>query len=302
MKKIILILFIAILMFIGFKLVNSKKQEQANQPTAFIQKQLPKIENQQELIEEQFEYFQAKVEALQNPKITTKISGYIQNIEVKENQEVKQGDILVGIDSQEFEQNLQQLSYTIGAIQSSIESLNLSLESLKLDSILARNQYQTNQKLYKIGGISKEKLDLSQIIYKQKESKYLSTLENIKAKELELQSAQSSFAAKESLKSYYTLKAPIDAKVEKIMLDTGDLANSNQPILSLISKEKKLVFSYASDTIRQNQEVFISEEKIGFIEYINPSSENFLQVANIKLMKNLDLPNNSLLSIKVKVK
>ena len=301
MKKIVLILLIAGLFFVGFRLIQSKKEEQSNQPTAFISQEIskPQIEKRKE---DNFEYFQAKSEATFNPKITTKISGYIQNIKVKENQVVQKGEVLVQIETNEYQNNLKQSQFLIQSSKKGIESLNLSLESLKLDSDLAKTQYETNQKLYQIGGIAKEKLEFSYITWKQKESKYQSTLESIKAKEYELQSITASLASKESLESYYTLKSPINGIVEKILLDIGDLVNPNQPIITLVSNEKKLIFSYASDAIKPHQEVFFEDERIGYIDFISPSSENFLQLATIKLTKKLDITNNALLSIKVKIK
>lgn len=301
MKKIVFILFLAILIFVGFKLVKEKKEIQANQPTAFIAKKLVK-KSEPTQIEEKFEYFQAKVEALQNPKITTKISGYIKDIKVKENQEVKQGDILVQIDDKEYQESLKQLDYSLQAITANINSLKLSLESLHLDSNLAKTQYETNQKLYAIGGIAKEKLELSAVIYKQKESKYKSTQESIKAKEYEYQSAKATLNSKKALQNYYALKAPMSGKVEKIILDIGDITNPNQAIVTLVSHEQKLTFLFASESIKPLQEVYVEDMKIGFIEYINPSSENFLHVANVALSKKLQNANNSLIAIKVKVK
>ncbi len=301
MKKIILIVLVAGLIFAGFRLIQSKKKEQNNQPTAFISQEIlkPQIETRKN---DSFEYFQAKSEAILNPKIATKISGYIENIKVKENQVVQKGEILVQIETNEYQNNLKQSQYLIQSSKKNIESLKLSLESLKLDSDLAKTQYETNQKLYQIGGIAKEKLEFSNINFKQKESKYQSTLESIKAKEYELQSITASLASKESLESYYTLKSPINGRVEKILLDIGDLANPNQSIITLVSNEKKLTFSYASDAIKPHQEVFLEDEKIGYIDFISPSSENFLQVATIKLTKKLDITNNTLVSIKVKIK
>ncbi len=301
MKKIIVILCILALIFLGVKLIINKKDSLETLPTAFIQTHLVK-ENKQEKTNDDFEYYQAKLEALENPKITTKISGYITDIKVTENQKVTKGDILVTIDQDEYKKNLEQIQFSMQAINTNIKSLQLSLESLELDSILAKTQYETNERLYNIGGISKEKLDLSQIQYKQKESKHLTTLENIKSKKEEQQSLQASLDSKKALQKYYVLKASIDATVEKVLLDIGDIANPSQPIVTLISNKSKLTFSFASKDIKPLQEVYLENKKIGYIEFISPSNENFLKVANIKLTEPLVQANNSLLSIKVKVK
>jgi len=301
MKKIILIIMIIAIGFLGVMLIKIKKEEQNNQPTAFIKQEEKQPQNEEKKGDD-FEYFQAKIESLQNPKITTKISGYIQNIRVSENQNVQKGEILVQIDNKEYKESLKQIEYSKKAIKSNIDSLQLSLESLLLDSNLAKTQYETNQKLYEIGGIAKEKLEISKINYEQKKGKYLSSLEGIKGKEYEQKALDASLVSKEELKDYYTLLSPIDGKVEKIFLDIGDMANPNQPILSLFKEEYKLTFSFASSNIKPLQEVYLEDKKIGYIEYISPSSENFLNIANVKLIEKLSISNNSLLLVKVKIK
>jgi len=301
MKKIILIIMIIAIGFLGVMLIKIKKEEQNNQPTAFIKQEEKQPQNEEKKGDD-FEYFQAKIESLQNPKITTKISGYIQNIRVSENQNVQKGEILVQIDNKEYKESLKQIEYSKKAIKANIDSLQLSLESLLLDSNLAKTQYETNQKLYEIGGIAKEKLEISKINYEQKKGKYLSSLEGIKGKEYEQKALDASLVSKEELKDYYTLLSPIDGKVEKIFLDIGDMANPNQPILSLFKEEYKLTFSFASSNIKPLQEVYLEDKKIGYIEYISPSSENFLNIANVKLIEKLSISNNSLLLVKVKIK
>lgn len=301
MKKIILIILIIAIGFLGVMLIKTKKEEQNNQPTAFIKQEEKQPQNEEKKGDD-FEYFQAKIESLQNPKIATKISGYIQNIRVSENQNVQKGEILVQIDNKEYKESLKQIEYSKKAIKANIDSLQLSLASLLLDSNLAKTQYETNQKLYEIGGIAKEKLEISKINYEQKKGKYLSSLEGIKAKEYEQKALDASLVSKEELKDYYTLLSPIDGKVEKIFLDIGDMANPNQPILSLFKEEYKLTFSFASSNIKPLQEVYLEDKKIGYIEYISPSSENFLNIANVKLIEKLSISNNSLLLVKVKIK
>ncbi|MCI0500832.1 MAG: biotin/lipoyl-binding protein, partial [Epsilonproteobacteria bacterium] len=119
MKKIILIVLVAGLIFAGFRLIQSKKKEQNNQPTAFISQEIlkPQIETRKN---DSFEYFQAKSEAILNPKIATKISGYIENIKVKENQVVQKGEILVQIETNEYQNNLKQSQYLIQSSKKNI--------------------------------------------------------------------------------------------------------------------------------------------------------------------------------------
>lgn len=301
MKKIVLFIVIGLLAFGGFKLIKQKKDEAANEKKAFVHVYTP-LEFKDEKKSNSFEIFSAKLEAKQNPKISTKISGHITNIFVKQNQEIKKGDILVSIDDLEYKENISQINYLIMALKSVIDSFELSLNSLKLDMNLSQKEYQTNSKIYKIGGISKDKLDYSQIIYEQKKAKYNSTLKTIESKKNELNAQLAILKSKEKLKNYYTLRSPINGFIEDVFIDIGDLSSVNKPIISIVSKIQKLSFLFATNTIKKNQEVFMQGKKIGLIDEISVSSKNYMKEAIIKLDKNLEYPNNSLISIEVKIK
>lgn len=301
MKKIVLFIIVGLLAFGGFKLIKQKKDEAANEKKAFVHVYKP-LEFKDEEKSNSFEVFSAKLEAEQNPKISTKISGHITNIFVKQNQEIKKGDILVSIDDLEYKENISQINYSIMALKSVIDSFELSLNSLKLDMNLSQKEYQTNSKIYKIGGISKDKLDYSQIIYEQKKAKYNSTLKTIESKKNELNSQLAILKAKEKLKNYYTLSSPINGFIEDVFIDIGDLSSVNKPVVSIVSKMQKLSFLFATNTIKKNQEVFMKGKKIGLIDEISVSSKNYMKEAIIKLDKKLEYPNNSLISIRVKIK
>ena len=300
-KKIILVVALILVVIGGIKVINSKKESQANESTVY-KYQYKVMENNATNEEYNYELYTAKLEAIQNPQITTKISGYIEKIFVEENKKVKKGDVLIKIDSNEFDLSLKQILYSTKALQSNLLSLQQNIESLKLDMKLSLNTYNTNKKLYNAGGISKEKLDLSQIVYEQKKAKYLSNLDQIEAKKFEFQSQQLLLKSKEQLKTYYTIYAPIDGVVEKVIANTGDLTSVNKPIITLISNEQELTFSFAGELIKQGQEIYIDSEKIGEISFISPSAQNYLKVANIKLDKKLQMPINSMVSVKVKIK
>ena len=301
MKKIVLFIIIASLIAGGFKLIKDKKNDISNEKKAFVHVYKP-LEQKLEKDSDNFEVFSAKLEAKQNPKISSKVSGYITEIFIDENQEIKKGDILANIDDSEYKQNILQLSHSLKALNSSINSSKASLLSLKLDMQLSLKEYKTNQKLYKIGGVSKDKLDFSQIVYEQKKAKYISTLKIVESKKSELDSQKAFLKSKEKLKKYYTLYSPIDGFIDEIFLDIGDLISVNKPILSIVSRKQNLSFLFITDTIKKDQKVFINKEKIGVIESIDVSSKNYMKKANIRLDKRLPFPINSLISIEVKTK
>ena len=301
-KKVFIILILIVIVFFAIKLIKDKKTSIKNEEVAYksvlqITKE-QKVENK----ENDFIEYLAKFEAAQTPKITTKISGYIENILVEENSMIKKGDLLIKIDSKEFDESLKQLSYLIQSAKYSLTSLekNTSVELLDMD--VSTKQYKTNQKLFDAGAISQDKLDSSNINTQSKQAKYNSTINLVKAKQSEIQSLESQYNSKVQQKNYYTISSPIDAIVEEISQDIGDLTNPSLAIIKLVGLEQKLTFAFASKDIKENQKVFIEDKEIGYIDFIYPSAQNFLNIANINLTTKLENKLNSNISIQVKIK
>ncbi|QOP41486.1 HlyD family secretion protein [Sulfurimonas marina] len=300
-KKITILIFLLILIAGGFILINSKKKEFQEEATAYIHKHIPmNMETQKSKTDN--EIFTAKVAAQKNPKLSTKISGYIEKIYVKENQRVKKGQILVSIDAGEYQNSLKQLDYSVQAAKRNISALEKTVAFQKLDMQQAFKTYKSNKKIFQAGGISLDQLTISEIVYEQKNSKYLSTLDQIESNKLALKSQEALLSSKKSLEKYYSIYAPFDGIVESLYLSQGDLTQGNKPVLSLLSHKQKLTFTYANDLIKDGQDVYFKGGKIGSIGIIYPSAQRYLKVAEISLDKPLDFTYNSLISIEVDIK
>lgn len=301
-KKIFIVLILIVIVFFAIKLIKDKKTSIENEGLAYKPTLQISQKQKEESKENDFIEYLAKLEASQTPKITTKISGYIENILVEENNIVKKGDILIKIDSKEFDENLKQLFYLIQSAKYSLDSLEKNIAVQLLDMKISNKQHNANQKLFNAGGISQDKLDSSNINTQSKQAKYNSTIDLVKAKQSEIQSLESQYNSKVQQKNYYTIVSPIDAIVEEISQNKGDLANPSLAIIKLVGLEQKLTFSFASKDIKKNQKVFIENKEIGYIDFIYPSTKNFLDVANVNLTTKLEDKLNSNISIQVKIK
>lgn len=281
MKKLIITtIIIALAVVLGIKgkaLLNSKQKEIANEKTPAPKAISVETISPKHGVLVNKEPFIAKVLFDKTIKLSTKLAGYIQKIYVTETQKVKKGELLVQIDDTE--------------LRSSIDALNSTLLSQKKDLELAKSIYRRNLELYKVGGLPKEKLDISKVSLNLKES----MIENTK---------QKIFQIKHQL-SYLKIIAPFDGYIDSVILHEGDLAAAGRPILSMSNGVKKLVFSYApskKDMIKKSQEVLSNGEKIGVVDYIYTTTQNGLITAEVKLTKDVDLPSGSSLDIEVLTK
>jgi len=221
--------------------------------------------------------YMAQVLSNKSINLSTKLAGYVEKVNVEESQKVKKGTLLVHIDAIE--------------LRSNINALDATLNTQKSDLLLAKSIHNRNRKLYRVGGLAKEKLELSALTLKSKQS----LIENTKQKIAQL---------KHQL-TYLSIRAPFDGVIDKILLHEGDLAAAGKPILSMSDGVKKLVFSYAptqASTIKKGLAIYVKSEKIGEIKSLYTTSTNGLLSAEVALSKAIDLPVGTSMNIDVLTK
>ena len=273
-KHIVVTAVVVVVAVIAAKFLQSKKAEIANAP-------LPSsgavtvsvVKAKQGTMKNQIPFL-AQVLSDKSIKLSTKLAGYVEKVLVEEAQKVKKGEVLVSIDALELNSNINALKATLNA-----QSHDLELAK----SIVARNK-----KLFAIGGLAKEQLDISQVSLNAKAS----IMENTKQKIAQLNHQL----------SYLKIVAPFDGEIDAIFLHEGDLAATGKAILSMSNGKKKLLFSYApvkNNSIKKEQDVFIDDVQAGYVKSIYTTSQNGLTSAEVTLTEKIDLPTGSSVNIEV---
>jgi RND family efflux transporter MFP subunit len=275
-KKIVaavVLVGVVILAIKGKSLLKERQNEVASAPTPSRSYISVEVVNPSSSSLASSKSFLAKLVADKSINLSTKLAGYIKKIYVSESQEVKKGQLLVSIDESE--------------ILSSIKALKSTLSMQEADVSVAKNTYMRNKKLYEIGGISKEMLDMSKVA--------------LEAKEAQVENTKQKIAQLYNQRKYLKITAPFDGVIDKIILHEGDLAATAKPIISMNDYKTKLIFSYAqnSNDIRKNQDVYYNSKKIGYIKKIYPTSTNSLTTAEVALDTKINQPLGSNININV---
>jgi len=277
-KKIIIrlvsIIAVVVLIIKGKGLLESRKTEIANESLPSSRSvTVPVVKAQQGTMQNRIPFL-AQIDADKSIKLSTKLAGYVKKVLVEEAQKVKKGDVLVRIDAIELNSNIDALKATLNAQHNDLE--------------LAKSIYARNQKLFAIGGLAKEQLDISRVALKVKSS----TMENTKQKIAQL----------DHQLSYLQIVAPFDGEIDAILLHEGDLAASGKAILSMSNAKQKLLFSYApaqNTIIKKEQDIFRQNEQVGYVKSIYTTSNNGLISAEVTLTKKIALPTGSSVNIEV---
>ena len=273
-KHIVFIAVSVVVLIVAGKLLQSRKAEIANAPLPSSGSvTVPVVKAKQGTLKNHVPFL-AQVFSDKSITLSTKLAGYVEKVLVEEAQKVKKGELLVQIDALE--------------VRSSLDALNITLRAQKNDFVITKNMYDRNKKLYKIGGLAKEQLDISLGMLKMKRA----TVENTVAKVAQLTHQL----------SYLKIVAPFDGEIDAIFLHKGDLAATGKAILSMSNGKKKLLFSYApvkNNSIKKEQDVFIDDVQVGYVKSIYTTSQNGLTSAEVTLTEKVDLPTGSSVNIKV---
>ena len=273
MKVIITIIALATIGFAGFTLIQKSKQTVKDVPLVNPVSIQVKVASASTAHLEQTRPFLAKLTSKQVAAISSKMSGRIKEVLVKENQKVEKGTPLLRIDDAEI----------LSAIKTQKEHLSAQSKDVKF----AKDLYKRNKSLFKVGGLSRQALEASDVSVSTKES----ILEGIKQKIVEL---------KIDL-DYLNILAPFGGTIGTIVSREGNLATPGKALLSINSVDRKFVFSYVPGkvAIKPGQEVFADGERVGQVLNLYSDADNGLAVAEVSVEAPLIYPNNSYVTIDV---
>ncbi len=152
--------------------------------------------------------------------LTSRVSGFVTKVNVSEGQHVKQGDVLLEIDSKDYQSRTQQSENELGSLSARLHDAELS--------------YKRVQKLFEEGAVSLQQKDSSFAVY-QELSKKQKALENL------VDLSKSGLADTQ-------IRAPSEGFIARKTAETGMLANPGTPLLAFVSSETRWVIANFKET------------------------------------------------------
>lgn len=152
--------------------------------------------------------------------LASRVSGFIHEVKVSIGQKVKKGDVLVQIDSRDYQ-----------SLADSAKSEMLSLEARKND---AEKNYRRIKDLYAQSVVSSQQFDSATAGYNEVKAKYDSAQAKLVQAELNFENTQ--------------IKAPSDGIVARKSAEVGQLASPGVPLVGFVSSESRWVLANFKET------------------------------------------------------
>lgn len=219
------------------------------------------------------------IDSSDSVSIKPEVSGYVEKIFVKENDEVKKGQLLATIVNNTLRENLREIEAQIASTKDKLSSdsdyKKELLHSIDIKKSLLENaekKYQRRRLLFQEGLIPKESFEDALREYEIAKKDYERQInfynDSIKTLTYQLESLQAKRKAiKEEINKHY-IKSPIDGKVLRKFVNEGDYVNNMQQnnVLFSVGNDKKL------ETILFVDEEYIPRIKEGMKVYVTLDS------------------------------
>lgn len=152
--------------------------------------------------------------------LASKVGGFITKVDIEEGQKVKKGDILVEIDSRDYENTLRQ---TRGELT--------SIEAQKND---AERNFKRTSSLYSSGAVSQQQFDTASAAWATTKAKYEAISAQVSQAELNLQNTK--------------IVAPSDGLIAKKSAEVGQLAAPGVPLVGFVDANERWVIANFKET------------------------------------------------------
>ena len=204
--------------------------------------------------------------------VSSKVSGFIQEVRFAENQFVYKGDTLVVIDNREFanqvamaEANLESTAESVDSYQSAVsvkssdlQTIEANIEAAKIEVWRAEQEYQRFKNLVEEEAATIQQFENVDAKYKQAQAhlkalqnQYTTAKINAASEQTKIAPVQSQVAQQQAhlnnaklTLSYTYVIAPYDGWVGVKNIQVGQLIKEGQALVQVVSKEKWVVANF----------------------------------------------------------
>lgn len=152
--------------------------------------------------------------------LTPKVGGYITLVNAQEGQHVKKGDVIVEIDSRDYQNTLNQIDGEL-----------LSLQASRND---AEKNFKRLSSLYSSGAVSQQQFDAASTAYSNFKAKYDGVAAQVAQAQLNLENTK--------------IRAPQDGIIAKKSAEIGQLATPGVPLIGFVGSSERWVTANFKET------------------------------------------------------
>lgn len=160
-------------------------------------------------------------------KISPDISGEVVELNVEEGDSVKRGQVLARIYADIYALQRDEAASRVNQSQATVSNSSAGLEALKATLDQSQLNYDRNKKLFDDKIISKSELEIVETSLRSAKANYNAALQNIKALQAGVQTAQTSLSSANKNLGRTTLVAPMNGVISSLSVKKGERVAGN---------------------------------------------------------------------------
>lgn len=189
--------------------------------------------------------------------VSPKVSGQIEDVFVKDNQYVHEGDLVAIIDSADYKVKLEQADASYEKIKLDQSNAKANLVAAKSAITLAKKDLDRYTNLYEQGAVSKQTLDAAQVKYDsaqagltQANEALFSNKSGVTVADANLKTAQATKDKAALDLSYTKIYAPQSGTVASRRVEKGMYVTAGSPLFTLVPENVWIVANFKENQLK----------------------------------------------------
>ena len=180
--------------------------------------------------------FTGLAKAQKEARLSFKVSGTVDAVNIKVGQRVKKGQTLAVLDAADYQVNYNASLAGVENAKAQIENAQAQLQQAKASMIAAESNYKRFEKLYETNSISISDFEQAKSAYQSAEANYNAVNTQITAAKSALRSSESQTKSASNQVSYTRLVAPFSGIITEINVEPNEIAPQGQPVIVINSE------------------------------------------------------------------
>lgn len=188
--------------------------------------------------------------------VAPRVSGQIIEVLIKDNQRVKEGDLVARIDDTDYKIKVDQTSAAYERIQLNQENAKANFKAAQTNIDLAKTDLDRYTSLYNSGAVSKQVLDQAQAKYDSAKATFITTEQALlsgnesRVADADLKSAKAMKDQAELNLSYTNIVAPQSGTVASRRVEKGMYVGVGTPLFTIVPDEVWVVANFKENQLR----------------------------------------------------
>lgn len=188
--------------------------------------------------------------------VAPKVSGQIVEVLIKDNQFVKEGDLVARIDDTDYKVKVDQITAQYERTLLDQENAKANFKAADANIELAKKDLERYKNLYESGAVSKQKLDEAQVKYDSAKAQFTRAEQSIfsnndsKVADADLKVVKAQKEQAELNLSYTNVYAPQSGTVASRRVEKGMYVQVGTPLFTIVPEEVWVVANFKENQLR----------------------------------------------------